>query len=248
LIQVKEWQVSIGRNASQLPTGITMAREQTLVHRLRDVPLFRSLASDQVAALAAATLRHCQAHETVYEQEQAASTCFVVLAGTVQFTVMLGRQRAITGVAAADEPFGLEALGKRAARHETATATRASELLEIDRKPLEDLLLDNPRFQLDLLETVIAQLQEKSVHAVRVGHYNAEQRIAAYLMDHCADRASSSDPIKAPSQADLASYLGLTPETFCRKVGKFRRLGWIEGTGNDCVIKQHDSLQRLLGR
>jgi CRP-like cAMP-binding protein len=81
----------------------------------------------------------------------------------------------------------------------------------------------------------------------RPGHYDAEQRLASYLIENCGDRSlSGCRQGVVVSQADLADYLALTPETLCRKVSKFRKLGWIGGRGNDYVIKKPAALQQLL--
>lgn len=49
------------------------------------------------------------------------------------------------------------------------------------------------------------------------------------------------------SQAELADYLALTPETFCRKVSKFRQLGWISGNGNNYVVRRPEALRDVAG-
>jgi CRP-like cAMP-binding protein len=227
---------------------VETARKETLLNRLREIPLFDALSADQLDRLAGAAAIHTvRSRETLYEQGDPARSCFAILAGTLRFSVRLGKQKATSGLASADDLFGLESLQPNGRRPETAIAGATAEVAEIGSGLLKELVLENPRFQFGLLNYVVMKLQEKSSHAVQTGHYDAEQRLASYLIENCGDR-----PLRGcrqgvvVSQADLADYLALTPETLCRKVSKFRKLGWIGGRGNDYVIRKPAALQQLL--
>jgi CRP-like cAMP-binding protein len=228
---------------------VETARKDTVLQRLRNIPFFDTLPADQLARLAeAAAVRAIRAREVLYEQNDPAHSCFAILSGTLRFSVRLGRQQATSGLASAHDVFGLESLQLQARRPDTAIAGAPSEVAEIDAARLRELMLENPRFQFVLLNYVVLKLQEKSSHAVQTGHYDAEQRLASYLIEHCGDGLRDFREGVVVSQADLADYLALTPETLCRKVGKFRKLGWIGGRGNDYVIKKPAALQQLLER
>ncbi len=91
--------------------------------RLGSIPLFDSLAADQLKKLTgAAAHRTIRAREVLYEQGNPAPTCFAVLDGNLRFSVVLGKQKATSGLASANDLFGLEALQSRATRQETASA------------------------------------------------------------------------------------------------------------------------------
>lgn len=225
-----------------------MTRTRTTVQRLGRIPVFRSLPADQLRKLTEfAAHRIVRPGDVLYRQGDPSSSCFVLLSGSVRLTVRLRGRNAIAGLAYGGELFGLESLRPRRKRPETTTATGATALLEFDSDLMKEILADNPDFQLRLLNYVVEKLNEKTVHALRTGHYDAEQRIAAYLIHQGGHAASGEcESSKVLSQAELADYLALTPETFCRKVSKFRRLGWIGGNGNQYVIKHHDALRELL--
>lgn len=221
-----------------------------MLKRLGSVPLFDTLAADQLEKLAGvAAYRTIRSREVLYEQGEPALSCFAVLDGTLRFSVTLGKQKATSGLAAANDMFGLESLQDRGKRQETAIAGGPSHLLEIGGDFLRGFLLENPRFHFQLLNYVIARYHDKSTHAVHTGHYDAEQRLAAYLIDNCGGRPLRGCRQQANmSQADLADYLALTPETLSRKVSKFRKLGWIGGRGSEYVIKKPAALQGLLNQ
>lgn len=80
-------------------------------------------------------------------------------------------------------------------------------------------------------------------------HFDAEQKLAAFLLD-ISQRLAQIDSFALPaSQQDIANYLQLTPETVSRLFHKFRRQGIIESlehrhiTGLDHA-KLHNILQK----
>jgi len=227
-----------------------MARTQTLAQRLGKLSVFRNLPVEQLKNLATSAGRVAvQPRQVIYEQGDDANSSFIILRGGVQFSVSMGRRHATADLRFDDDIFGLEALQTKAKRPETAKAVSVGELLEIESSTLKRLFLDNPRCQLDLVNYLVSSLHEKTAHAVRNGHQDAEQRIAAFLIEQQSDRPPSNGSRETSlSQAELADYLALTPETFCRKVNKFRQLGWIGGRGNEYVIKRREALKELLDR
>lgn len=225
-----------------------MVRKGTLLERLRSIPVFDALSAVQLEKLAgAAGHRSVRSREVLYEQGDPAASCFVALAGTLRFTIMLRKRNATSGLATTNDVFGLECLQRGGMRRETAIAGGPAEVLEIESGFFRGFVLDNPRFQLRLLNDVVSRYHDKSSHAVHTGHYDAEQKLAAYLIENCKNIGPRGCRQHAAiSQADLADYLSLTPETLCRKVGKFRKLGWIGGRGNEYIIKQPAALRELL--
>lgn len=219
-----------------------------MLERFRGIPLFDALSADQLDELiGAASRRAVRPREVLYEQGEPAKSCFLILSGMLRFTIRLGKQKATSGVAFGNDLFGLESLQSAANRQETAIGGESSDLLEIRSDYFQKFVLQNPRFQFQLINYVVAKYYEKSFQGVRTSHYDAEQRLAAYLMDGCKGRSQRGCRRHVVmSQADLADYLALTPETLCRKIGKFRKLGWIDGRGNEYVIKKPTALQQLL--
>lgn len=224
-----------------------MIRAQSIAQQVRRIPVIKSLTSEQLKSLEGSSHRQeLRSGDVLYRQGQPATSCFILLRGSIRFTVRLRRRNTIAGLAYTNDLFGLESLKSRRKRPETATAVGATAVLEVDSNLLKQFLRDNPDFQLAVLDYIVEKLNEKTAHAVQTGHYDAEQRIAAYLIDHAGETPPGQSANSTLSQADLADYLALTPETFCRKVSKFRRLGWIEGSGNEYIVKQRDALRELL--
>lgn len=220
-----------------------------MIKQLRDNPVFDVLATGRLEQLAdGAVRRTLHSREVLFAEGDTASSCYILLAGRVRFSIRLGSRQVTSGFASGSDLFGLESLREGVERFETATAGGPVDLLDIDATVFREFLLHNPRFQLQVLWSVLSRYHEKTCHAVRTGHYDAEQRFAAYLLDnHDGHGREPRQPVSM-SQADLADYLALTPETLCRKVGKFRKLGWIEGRGSEYIVRQPAALQQLLNR
>lgn len=219
-----------------------------MLELFRGIPLFDALSAGQLDELTGAAVRRAvRPREVLYEQDEPAESCFLMLSGTLRFNIRLGKQKATSGVVSGNDLFGLESLQSDASRQETAIGGESADLLEIRGDFFRKFLVENPRFQFRLINYVVAKYYEKSSQAVRTSHYDAEQRLAAYLMDGCQGRPPRGCRRHVVmSQADLADYLALTPETLCRKMSKFRKLGWIDGRGSEYVIKKPTALQQLL--
>lgn len=250
MIQVKAPARRGRPNSAPSHTRATTARREKMLARLQDIPLFKALSPAQLEKLAGAGRhRAVRAREVLYQQDEPASSCFVVLGGAMRFSVALGIRQATSALAFTNDLFGLESLQARATRRETAVAGGPVDLLEFEAGFLRGFLVENPCFQLRLLNYLVARYQEALSRLVRSGHYDAEQRLAAYLIDHCAGlprRECRQNAVM--SQAELADYLALSPETLCRKVSKFRKLGWVGGRGNEYIVRQPAALQHLLDR
>ena len=97
---------------------------------------------------------------------------------------------------------------------------------------------------------IISRRLHYAVDQVRsVTLHSAEQRLAAYLLDNHdpeePGRAVTRLPVR---RSDLASILGVTTETLCRVVAKFRREGWILTADHDILVREPEALQGLLAQ
>ncbi len=79
----------------------------------------------------------------------------------------------------------------------------------------------------ELLTETMGHLQRAQIHMLLLGRKNAQERIAAFLLD-MASRLSRTGEIELPmSRQDIADYLGLTIETVSRTLTQLERDGLI---------------------
>ncbi len=80
------------------------------------------------------------------------------------------------------------------------------------------------------------ELQRAQHHILLLGRKNAQERIAAFLMD-MMDRLSRDDDLELPMpRQDIADYLGLTIETVSRTLTQLERDGVIAIPGNRRIV------------
>ena len=128
-------------------------------------------------------------------------------------------RRQITAFYLSGDMFGLEA---EVAHRFSAEAFDASDIMIIRRGEFQAQGAGNPQFMLMLWEQTVAQLRRAQDHMVLLGRRNAQERVAAFLLD-LADRLSNDAINIAMSRLDIADYLGLTIETVSRTLTQFQR-------------------------
>lgn len=107
-----------------------------------------------------------------------------------------------------------------------AVTLEESEICSLHRDDFRDYLLRYPTITYRILETLSDRLMETEKMVMSLTGEDADRRIASYLVD-LADDAGTTE-IRLPiSKKDLASYLGITPETLSRKLALFEDTGWI---------------------
>ena len=80
------------------------------------------------------------------------------------------------------------------------------------------------------------ELQRAQHHILLLGRKNAQERIAAFLMD-MMDRLSRRGDLELPMpRQDIADYLGLTIETVSRTLTQLERDGVIAIPGNRRIV------------
>ena len=119
----------------------------------------------------------------------------------------------------------------------TATALADTELCVFARDAFERLLGDHPHMARLLLRRALASLDEARGRILMLGHKNAGEKVAGFLID-MADRlpGASRDRFELPlGRAQIADFLGLTIETVSRQMTKLRLAGLIALPGGRAI-------------
>lgn len=150
------------------------------------------------------------------------------------------------------ELIGLSALGT--GRYlGLITALSPSALCVIRSTDLEDLSTRYPDVRKRLLQLAAREVgRRERMHQLMLGT-RAEVRLALALLNiagrlqvHSADGLSR---FRLPmARADLAAYLGLTPETASRHLRNWESKGWISTRGREFRVEVPDALQVIASR
>lgn len=124
---------------------------------LKRVPLFSDLPTEQMRLLAFSAVRlELVTDQVLFREGARASSGFVVASGGIKLTV--GAQRKVVAICEVGALIGELALIIETKRPATATATVASQVLELDRKLILRMLSEYPQVAVKWRETMSERL------------------------------------------------------------------------------------------
>jgi CRP/FNR family transcriptional regulator len=158
-------------------------------------------------------------------------TAFIVRSGLLVFQLGLpGGTRQITGIF-----FPGDLLRSRfAPPHAEAAfvALSPGEVWRLRASALDGLAASEPAVRRYVDGAVASRVARQAIHAMTLGQFNCEQRVATLLLE-LALRTGASAPgggvmFDLPfNRKDIADYLGLNPDTLSRIMSRFRTEGLI---------------------
>lgn len=159
-----------------------------------------------------------------------------------------GREQ-LTGFPMSGELLGCDAISRD--RHECdAIALEDSEVCPIHFSQLEHLARELPSLQRNLNRVLSQEIVRDHEMLLMMGNLNAEERMAAFLLDlscRMADRGYSGTAfVLHMSREDIGSYLGLRLETICRAIGSLRSQGIVRISGRSVEIPDLGRLRTLM--
>lgn len=107
----------------------------------------------------------------------------------------------------------------------------------INRADFQKLLQKTPDLSLKLLNNFGKKLVAIEHNSVLRNTLDAKERILAYLNDPANEQGKNEAKLELKKK-DLASYLGITPETFSRKLKELEKDGKIEVHGHWINVKR----------
>ena len=188
--------------------------------------------------------------EAAFWEGDTASHVFLVAEGCLRLSRILpdGR-RAVTGFAFTGELVALWMPGFHTETAEAITEVRLHRLTQAKFQAAVDAS-DDLRPQ--LLARICEKMSATQRHLVVLGQLTAEERVAHFLTTLArrteADRTRPIIVELPMTRLDIADYLGLTIETVCRVISKFKRDGLLELRGrHSLILKRMTKLQLLAG-
>lgn len=173
---------------------------------------------------------------------------YALRAGALKTTLLSPQgSEQITAFHLPGELIGLDALATE--RHPGyAVALESSQFCTLPLHELEELAGCLPNLRKQLLGLLSRELHLEQAHGSS-NRESAEQRLALFLLNlsmrYSSRGLSAVNFILPMNRADLGNYLGLTIETVCRLLARYRRWGLIETRGRELRILDLHKLQRL---
>ena len=164
-----------------------------------------------------------------YREDTPAEWVFMIAKGVVKsYRDLPSGRRHIAAFLFPGDVFGLAENGRFV--NTTQAITRVT-LYRIPIDALKDLLLRDADLQFRFLTKVTHQLREAQRHTISVSRHSAVGKFALFLKMLERDEHSRSEPsgpralLMPMTRADIADYLGLSPEAVSRTTSRLVRRG-----------------------
>jgi CRP/FNR family transcriptional regulator len=190
--------------------------------------------------------RKLAARQHVFLQGDDKKQVHLVKSGFVRLYALLSNgRRQIIGFKSTGDFVGLES---GSTYRYSAQAISATELHAVPIAAFFAVARDDPQFLLRLYNLVCGNLAAAHDLVVTIAKRDAEESMAAFLLDidaHAPARKAKGDFVSLPMlRGDVADYLGLTSETVSRIFTNFKKRGYIEVRGrhgirliNPCALR-----------
>jgi len=176
-----------------------------------------------------ATSLNVQRRTIFYREDTPAEWVFMIARGVVKsYRDLPSGKRHIAAFLFPGDVFGLAENGRFV--NTTQAVTRAM-VYRIPIDALKDLLLRDADLQFRFLTKVTHQLREAQRHTISVTRHTAVGKVAMFLKmlerdEHWRGDASGPRSLMVPmTRADIADYLGLSPEAVSRTTSRLVRRG-----------------------
>ncbi|WP_259067363.1 response regulator [Mucilaginibacter sp. X4EP1] len=173
-------------------------------------------------------------NQVIYYEGDKGNGLYVVLSGKVK-TIKLtqdGREL-MTGIYAADDYLGINAMLANEEYGDTATALEDSMLCLIPKEQLEQLLNLYPEVAREFIKLLANDIREKEEQLLQMAYHSVRKKMAEALLR--MQRQSGTDSFKV-AREDLAALAAMATETVSRTLSDFKDEGLIEKTGSTITI------------
>ena len=198
---------------------------------------------------AAQPLETFAAGQAVFWEGDPSTHAFQIAEGCLRaYRILPDGRRAVTAFIFAGEVLGVSFQGPYLYTAQAVTPVR---LRRISLIRLHEAERESPALGRLLLTRIYEEIRSAHNLITLLGQLSAEERVANFLVSTARRTSQDGGPvvIELPmSRRDIADYLGLTIETVCRALSKFKRRGLITLEGRNRVeLRCVESLQALTG-
>lgn len=220
--------------------------EHSLEHLVSLVPIFSQLDDDELHEVAKRVRpRIHPIGEQLYGAGDDNPYLMIIHSGWVKVSRLTesGHEQVIRVLGVGDFLGEATFMGSGRADH-FAVTLEESEICSLHRDDMRDYLSRSPSVAFKMLETLSNRLESTENQLSSVTGEEAGHRVAGYLMRLATE--SGNDQVTLPiSKKDVASYLGMTPETLSRRLAGFEDAGLLRLSGNRRIdILDRESLVR----
>lgn len=219
--------------------------DQSMVERLRRLPLFARLNDEELAELAARTRsKTYRRGDVIFRKDDQGSHLFLVLEGAVKISLPgeFG-QEALVALMRPGDFFGELALFDQSPRSASAVALEDVRAALLARDDFLGFLERHPSAVRIVLETLARTIRRLSDRVEDLTFLDVPSRVAKYLLDLSQANASAGgDSDLTLTQDELAAFIGASRVSVNRVLGDLERRDIVSIRRRHIAIKDRERL------
>jgi CRP-like cAMP-binding protein/ActR/RegA family two-component response regulator len=181
--------------------------------------------------------------QVIYYEGDRGNGLYLLVTGKVKCIKLAEDGRELmTGIYAADDYLGINAMLSNEAYADTATALEDSLLCLIPKEQLEELLNLYPEVAREFIKLLANNVREKEDQLLQMAYNSVRKKMAEALLR--LQRQSGTDNFKI-AREDLAAMAAMATETVSRTLSDFKAEGLIEKTGSTITILDLPKLTKM---
>ncbi|WMI68087.1 response regulator [Mangrovimonas sp. YM274] len=187
-----------------------------------------------------------QKGDTIYEEGQNSNFIYLITKGSVKSHKLdeLGKDLT-TSLYNEDDLFGYASFSQDRPYQETATAIVDTEVACISKKTLKDLLDNNHKIALELMQLLTNDILGIKDQLLQMAYSSVNKKTASTIIKFAEKLNHDTNKAITISRSDLASVAGIAPETLIRTLSNFKKQGIIEIKGKNIRILDLERLQDM---
>ncbi|MGO4888433.1 Crp/Fnr family transcriptional regulator [Anaerobacillus sp. MEB173] len=213
--------------------------------------MFKDLSEDHLMAIQGSSKQsEYQKGENIFAEGDKTDSLFIISKGRVKLYSCSSRGREqILRTLGPGSIIGEYTLFRNERYTFFAEALEKTKVCQLSKKNLVDAIRMNSELAVRLLDVMSQRLEQAEETIKQFGTLNVEQRIAQYLLNMPKNEGKVVDGQVelSISKKHLASLLGMSRETFSRKLSQFQKQGWVTFVGpNVMKLTDKEALENLL--
>ncbi|MCL4114454.1 UNVERIFIED_CONTAM: hypothetical protein GTU68_007039 [Idotea baltica] len=184
--------------------------------------------------------------EIIYNEGYNSNFIYLILKGVAKcYKLDVKGKELITALYKEDDLFGYTSFTQNIPYQETASAIQDLELVGVSKSELKNILANNHKLTLDLLELLNDNLTGIKDQLLQMAYSSVNKKTAITIIKFAEKlNTKPEEPIKI-SRNDLASVAGIATETLIRTISSFKKQGLIDVEGRNIKILDIQKLQNI---
>lgn len=210
-------------------------------HCVQIVPIFNHLDEDSQSLIASkAQHQHFTKGEYIYYAGDVSDALYIIHQGMVRvFHMAEDGKEQLTRILMPGDYLGEWTLFHPEEVHSNyAQALETSQICMIHRHDFQAILDQYPQIARKLLSSLSYRLQEADQHTAQLSTQSTTSRLALFLANQTVVQRSVQGSLihLHLSKKDIASYLGMSPETLSRALKRLEESGYIHVTSSKEIL------------